>query len=1003
MTYELVDLYLAFRQAKVALFYQRHEIGLLEVARYEQDLESNLTRLRQMLSVNGGWFDDISIGQVFVVPKRFRTVESERQEVRIGVAPRGVQHRPLEIQLRLAPSADFAIVETLYLWRFGPLIDGLLTSSAIGNRLDTRDHQLSQTRRWLFQYWPPRYQEFRNFPIGTARRVLLDADAFATIVSVDLASYYDTIASNFLLSESFISTLSSFADERFLEFDQEEYRIATSSLNQAYRRYQQSARFLVGGSWKTGIPIGALTSPVVANAALTTLDRRILANPSTVSYRRYVDDIVIVAKDPQLKDLDTTQVLRHFVPVGNETDGRLTLNCDLLDRPESDFEIQQSKIRIHHLSGQPGIQFLKSIREDFRRLVSERRAFLDPSLILEDVAAHVTRANKIDESPLRVLRDADRIRLEHYALSTSLVSLDRISALVDREEAVQLARGVQVQIRRVLDGDEDWVSNLDLAFRLLRLAITTDDIDSLHEFVNRMDQSWGSVDSLKVGIHSLVHRGVEISRAAAWIALRNYLQERRVEAFSAAVRPDQHNFIESTLAEGLTLRGRRLGWRAILRRARLLAVADLRARDREDDDFPQASGERINHVWMLNILQERPDLRTRTDLIRQFVERCTRLGDRAWIVPAARLFLCTRPPSYFDIARRWLYRVENGFQTETFQELLEIVNAVRGTEYSEPVGCVIDPATVLIPSDLPDHTTYPFSIPPMSNPRIILGNLVSTDDYWGGASTRIPGSPYGRPVLSLKRLRDLTNVIDQATRAARHRDNPRKLAPPALLVLPELSLPRKWFRTLANHLVKSTKLGLVVGLEYLHQPRSPHVINQVFGVFPGPFNSVATWPWTKRLPAREEARLLLGASPPLSFHPHTKRHKPRTVVRSMYGDLSVLICSELIEVQRTADLLRRAEIVLAPSWNTDTHSYDHLIQSAGIQLSAIIAIANNGYYSDCRAWAPLKDRWLRDLCRLITPRQNGIVSVEPPLNELRRFRKGDKIEAANWKPLPPDW
>jgi len=147
----------------------------------------------------------------------------------------------------------------------------------------------------------------------------------------------------------------------------------------------------------------------------------------------------------------------------------------------------------------------------------------------------------------------------------------------------------------------------------------------------------------------------------------------------------------------------------------------------------------------------------------------------------------------------------------------------------------------------------------------------------------------------------------------------------------------------------------------------------------------------------------------------------------------VLICSELIEARRVADLLGRAQMVLCPAWNPDTSSYDHLIQSVGFQLHNVIAIANNGHYSDCRAWAPRTVRWERDLCRLIERDVNDVVCFDVPLASLLAFQAGDKQavdrfarlrsalakrdfvgarraleklseEAAGaWRPLPPDW
>lgn len=109
-------------------------------------------------------------------------------------------------------------------------------------------------------------------------------------------------------------------------------------------------------------------------------------------------------------------------------------------------------------------------------------------------------------------------------------------------------------------------------------------------------------------------------------------------------------------------------------------------------------------------------------------------------------------------------------------------------------------------------------------------------------------------------------------------------------------------------------------------------------------------------------------------------------------------------------LLGRAELVICPAWNTDTASYDHLIQSVGFQLHAIVAIANNGNYSDCQAWAPRSVRWRRDLCRLIERDVDDIVQVRLPMRSLIEFhnnaqpstnRRND--EGADWRPLPPHW
>ena len=995
-------LYYAFRQAKIALFFERRGVGLIELGGFEADLGRNLRRLHETLSSNGGWFDGLPRGSVWVLPKRLRqSAPTSDQEVRIGV-PAASSARPvLDVQLRLMPTPEFAIVEVLYIWRYGPILDRLLSRHAVGYRLDLRDGKISRTRRWLFEYWPKRYEEFRTAPVDAARQRLRASDEPVTILSADLASYYDTIGTGFLLSSDFIQSLTTVAEEAEIQFDPEEYVIATSSLINSISDYRRAARQRIGGDWSTGIPIGPLTSRIIANLALEPLDRWISSSPTTICYRRYVDDFVAVVADSTLPEKKLPEALEVLLPLSRSGGDAYRLNATELGREDCEFEIQPMKVRVHHLAGLPGEQFLKAVGDDFRRLVSERRAFLDGSTMLEEVASHLTRAGKADGSPLRVLRDADRVRLEHFALSTSLASLDRVSTMVDPEQARNMARETQLQIGRALDGEDDWVTQFELLLRLLRLSIATDDLESVLELINRMDESWGSIDGPESSRVALAHRGREILTTSARTWLRNYVHERRLETLARSYRRGQRKALQSVLQRGIKYRSSRVGWRAVASRAGLLADSDLRTCDREDDGFRQSSDVPVDASWLMHDLSEESALVECLAKIGEFVEKCVEQGGSPWAIPPARLFLCTRPPSYFDIARRWLYRVElDGFESTTFDRLLQIVNSIRGTEYYDPVGTVIDASTVEI--GLQDHAPRLWSRNSMSDPTLVLGNLVCSSDYWKKSATRLPGSATGPAVHSLKRLQALATIVEQAHEAVRGNRARGSRINPGLLLLPELSLPRKWFRTLANHLVNVSQLGLVAGLEYLHDPKEPFVLNQVFAVLPGPFGAVATWPWTKRLPARREMIELANCKPPLKFKPIRASRHPRPVVKSAYGVFSVLICSEMLEARRVADLLNRVEVVLVPAWNVDISSYDHLIQTVGVHLHGIIGIANNGEYSDCRVWAPRRQRFERELCRLISRGANEIVSVRLPLADLRSFRSGVE-KNDNWRPLPPDW
>ncbi len=994
----LTDLYLAWRQAKTALYFERRGVGLIDLAQYEADLPRRLEELQARIS-DEKWFDHLDVGEVWIVPKRLNDESASDGVVRVGTT---AEIRPpvLDVQVRLSPSPEFAIAELLYLSRFGPTLDRVLSDNSIGYRLDLRDGELDATRRWAFEYWPRRYQEFRSAPLNQARAALRRGRSSLMIVSADLASFYDSIDPSFLLAETFLAEL----EGRGLDAT-EAYGTATASLLRALDRFRVTASARLGTPVRTGVPIGSLTSRVVANLSLATLDEHIEARPGVLSYRRYVDDIVVVAHAPESVTVDAA--LSDLLPLRETSEERFVLDVEALQRPGCEFVLQQRKLKVHHLAGEPGEDFVEAVLTDFDRVVSRSRAFLDTAALRDDGAMHLIRARDGEGSPLRVLRDADRTRLERFALSISLRTLERATVLLDSEEAQRVVRATLERVGRVLAAEDDWVENLDTALRLLRVAIGTKDWASARDLNAQFEEVFGTVDAVKSCVGTLRYRGqtIDPARRGPWTWLRNYLHARRLESVASAlpgsVTPDE---IATWAPNGLTVRTASVGAIALRRRAQELATADLRTYDREDDhSWPQQD---FAERWMEDAL---PELVDRFASIRFFLEACGRLGDGSWLMPPARLFLATRPPSYFDVARRLMYvaGLQGGFSGDVFDRLLDVVNALRGTRYRDPVGQVLDPHTVAVPWTASDRWGRRV-VASDQDPTLVLGNLVVPNEHLHRAAERTVGFPRGRPIHTVQRLLGLMRIIARATYVAMPRRSAGKGGPPTLLVLPELSIPRRWFRSVASHIVRYGGFGAVMGLEYLHDPSGLFVLNQAFAVLPGPFGAVATWPWTKRWPADGEGAELAAMTPPLRFRPRAT-DPPRVVVETSWGRFSTLICSELIEARRVADLLGRAELVICPAWNSDTASYDHLIQSVGFQLHAIVAVANNGHYSDCRAWAPLSVRWRRDLCRLIERDVDDIVQVPLPMRSLIAFHEsGRSASAANgseqdWRPLPPNW
>lgn len=980
---ELPDLYLAYRQAKAAVYAELRGAGLLEFARYEARLGPNLSALRARLA-NDSWFDRSPLGTVWLTPKKADGDGAVRDVLRIGVPrPTPLRRPTLEVRVALSPTIDFLVTEVLYVWAFGPSLDGQLATEALGNRLKLRGGAVDRAQHHLFKYWPEQYQRFCESPAAAAQAALITEPNGCFVASLDLASFYDSIDPSFLVADAFVRQVAAVAAQRQLPFDGGAYLIATRSLLRALARYHGAVTDLLGGRMQRGIPIGTITSRLISNLALQPLDRAIVAHQSVLYYARYVDDIAIVARRDHETDPNATAVtvLSRWMPVRQASPQFIWLDEGTLLRPGSDLRVSRSKTTIHELAGAEGREFVRGVIFDMRRVASERRMFVEPGALRGEALASLARLEGNETSKVRVLRDADRRRLANLELSVAVHALQRIATLLNRDEARRITNASLTPVLALVPNTPDWVERIELIQKLLRVAFLADDTDSARELLRLMRTLWGSIDALRSRFPVIVWNSYRTTRRGAFARVVEYLRRRVQEAVFASVRLEANLDAATALQDevGLTVG-------QIVDGAVSFGAADLRTLDREDDLIDPDRRRETAHDELRADLVLNQDLADRFEQIARFQRRCRTMGDASWETSDVALFASTRPPSYFDVARRWLSEAESrGFDVDVFDILLQIVNSVRGTAYRDPVGGVLAERVVHI--ELEEDALQPAC-------RLILGNLHTQTDWYLSALERTAEHPRGNPVHSYRRLCSISDVLHKADSAARRRV--RGARPPSLLLLPELSVPRRWVRAISKQVLKNQTFSLVAGLEYHHDATRAVVHNQALAILVGKHKSVATWLWTKGYPSDEEGRQLRSSG--LSF-PAVIGSLSRTVISSRFGCMSVLICSELIEPRLLSQLVASLELVLVPSWNRDTAAYDHLIQSAGLQMHCVVAIANNAKYSDCRAWAPYETRWRRDLCRLIQRYETEVIWVDLPLEELRRvhYEGGDPA----WRPMPP--
>lgn len=965
----------SYRLAKFEVGAERRGVGRLSFAKFEEALGTRLIRLESSTTTANVLFKGLDPGAVWVRPKG---VEGKKP-----VAPDGSsfvtvpekehdhQIEALSVRVLLEPTPEFATSEVIWLRAFGPALETVLSKRCLGNRLDV--HGTPPTvpagGRRVYRYWAPAYRRFKAGALTMAKWCLHHGNKRCVLATLDLTSYYDNIDPAFLLDDAFVEQVTKGASAAGVPFDPPSYREATASLLASFSTFRAKVAKVVGVERTHGIPIGALTSRMIANLALAKLDGTIEGMTGVRYYARYVDDLLIVYQPGDEQFTTAKDFVAKFVPLdtGVSTDERLIARADLLGRVGSSFIVQAKKLRVFDIHGEQGLEYLKAVEAEMARVSSERRRFLDPWAAELDQTVMASP----NAEPITALREADALSLRRLAVSTVSDKVATAAAMLDRPDAAAFSRRFLGRAARLATDWSRWVELIDVSLRLLGSALTSGDAETANEVIGALMVRAASLDANAAPPFKIKWGDDELKDNSARRKLREWVEEQIVEVIAGATPYDDSGLVPPGLAvvkQGITVRGKNLKGLALFNRAKRLAAADLRLVDRETDEqigSPRVARPPSALTPMAASLAQDAEYAKRAGGLQGFLDVSTTLSDPSFApMTPVEVLLLFRPPTYLDILFRWI-RAQR-----PLGELVDVVNAVRGTRYETiPMTYQDDGQGGTVVVEPPTESSFD-PAGEVLNTRLVLANLRTEDGWWMASLTK--------PALTDERQKRLARVINLALDAAKqgkHR--------PTLLVLPELSLPRRWWRQVCAHLARSEPMvSLVAGLEY--DVVGKKVYNEAMAYFPRPFFSAAMWAWTKRRPANHEAPELQRLGYSFSKRAEDQRF---VRVRSEHGHFLPLICSELLEVDTRARLLNRVDFVLIPAWNKDTTSFEYLVHASALELHSFVAVANNGNYSDCRIRGPYGEpAWLREVCRLIDRESDEVVAAMIPVHHLRDYR-----------------
>jgi len=276
-------------------------------------------------------------------------------------------------------SIEIHLIATLWIQEEGVFLSKKIDKDSYGYHLLTNSEKTAlKSNRLIFTPYFEKYQAWRDKGLQVAKNVIEDGND-VTLLSLDIKSFFPSTLIDFKKIKKDIIKYKKLKKNSFLIF--------TELLNSISNTYHKKLGKETSGG--TQLPIGLISSGVIANWHLHKLDVRLKESLAPAFYGRYVDDIFIVlsnVKPPQLnnaykeyakrykKEENELVFKKYFIEKLLPGDTPV-IEIDKVDlkkirfcKPYSNLELQTQKIRIFYFNPEWPLallnKFAKTLKEN---------------------------------------------------------------------------------------------------------------------------------------------------------------------------------------------------------------------------------------------------------------------------------------------------------------------------------------------------------------------------------------------------------------------------------------------------------------------------------------------------------------------------------------------------------------------------------------------------------------------------------------------------------------
>ncbi len=972
MKVTLKDLILAYRKAKVDLFYSPCA-SLRAIADYESNLHNNLrSLLKKINSHDTAWAEESdflgswtlhakSITKKQAAPHPIFSSPDEEWDYLNKQMTEG-EHHTAEFRVMSDASINFHVFSALWIMRVGSLYDSTLGVNSYGNRLRRKENgEFSLLSLGSFTPYLKPYSKWRDNAISKMLHSL-EENKNIIALTADISSFYHELNPNFMLNDQFNKLFS-------VKFNQLDKKINTIFI-ELLCNWSKSTPL------KKGLPVGLPASSIVANLSLIELDRIMEQEVSPLYYGRYVDDILLVI-DNNKKFTSSKEVWSWIFKRSNgylswegKEENSIRFKPEYLK--ESNIIFNNEKNKIFFLSGSTGKTMALCLRNQINERASEWRALPIIPFSEKNVATDLVTATQSDGDRADSLRKMDAMTMRRSGFALKLRDFEAYERDLPPEAwAGHRHAFLEAFINHVMVLPNFFELERYLA-RIIQLAVSCEDFGHLDDIIKKLETIKKDVRShCKPKVKSLLSDKSYSPECiiVKWEErLKILVEEAIISAFPYRLTKvgaeswrsfSEGNFFEEKLKD---IQSEKMQWFCsdlAYTPFRFIGLPRNLSRRRSLPTKDKIKGATISKRLLPN------------DAV---AEGVTIVQDWLDLPPnvVSPIFFATRPLNVTE-----LYIAEKKPCSFPGRERIDkALFMLRGYTLGNSVP------SYSIGTNILDISTSKFGAP--TSVTIALSSWKTDQESWV-ASVMNKTDP--KALDRYKQLNDLINHVISQPHGAKY------------LIFPELSLPAQWFLRFANKL-RWRGISLISGIEYRHRVggkvRNQAWASLVYDV--DGFPTVFLYTQDKQRAALHEERELERLNNK-TLSPINKWEHPPIL---KHGDFrfSILVCSELTNIEYRSSLRGKIDALFALEWNRDIDTFNSIVESASLDIHTYIVQCNDRQFGDSRIRAPYRDVWIRDAVRVKGGISDYIVFGNIDVLALRKFQSNHRSPDGPFKPVP---